>query len=198
MTRTLALAALVFTTTLTAAPRDAAAPATYTIDGTHSSVEFSVRHMMVSNVKGSFQKVTGTAVYDANNLAASKLEATIDVNTINTNEPKRDAHLKSPDFFDAAKYPSMTFQSTRFVKSGDGLKVTGELTIHGVTKAVTFNVETTPEVKDTYGKMRLGASATTTINRKDFGLTWNKMLEAGGVAVSDEVKLSLDIAFVKN
>ena len=198
MTRSFVLAALAFATALAAAPRDAAAPATYTIDGTHSSVEFSVRHMMVSNVKGSFQKVTGTAVYDANNLAASKLEATIDVNTINTNEPKRDAHLKSPDFFDTAKYPSITFQSTLFVKSGDGLKVTGNLTIHGVTKPVTFTVETTPEVKDAYGKMRLGASATTTINRKDFGLTWNKMLEAGGVAVSDEVKLALDIAFVKN
>ena len=198
MTRSFALATLAFTATLAAAPRDAAGPATYTIDATHSSVEFSVRHMMVSNVKGSFQKVTGTAVYDPKNLAASKLDATIDVNTVNTNEPKRDAHLKSPDFFDVAKYPSMTFKSTRFAKSANGLKVTGDLTIHGVTKPVTFNVETTPEVKDAYGKLRLGASAAATINRKDFGLTWNTVLEAGGVAVSAEVKLSLGIAFVKN
>lgn len=198
MLRSLSFAAFAFTALLAAAPRDAAAPATFTIDGTHSSVEFSVRHMMVSNVKGSFQKVTGTATYDANNLAASKLEATIDVNTINTNEPKRDAHLKSPDFFDAAKYPAMTFKSAKFTKSGDGLKVTGDLTIHGVTKPVTFEVETTPEVKDGYGKTRMGASATTRINRKDFGLIWNQVLEAGGVAVSDEVKLALDIAFVKN
>jgi polyisoprenoid-binding protein YceI len=187
-----------FLATLATAAVLSAAPATYTIDATHSSVEFSVRHMMVSNVKGSFQKVTGTAIYDPNNLAASKLEASIDVNTINTNEPKRDAHLKSPDFFDAAKYPAMTFKSTKFTKAGSNLKVTGDLTIHGVTKPVTFDVETTPEVKDGYGKMRLGASATTRISRKDFGLTWNQMLEAGGVAVSDEVKLALDMAFVKN
>lgn len=197
MLRSLTLTTLALAATLAAAPRDAAPP-TYTIDATHSSVEFSVRHMMVSNVKGSFQKVTGTAVYDPSNLAASKLDATIDVNTINTNEPKRDTHLKSADFFDAAKYPSMTLKSTKFTRSGDTLQVTGDLTIHGVTKPVTFTVETTPEVKDSYGKTRLGASATAKISRKDFGLTWNQMLEAGGVAVSEEVKLALDIAFVKN
>lgn len=170
----------------------------YDIDSSHSSAQFTVRHLMISNVKGTFQKVTGSAVYDPKDLASSKLDATIDVTTVDTAEPKRDAHLKSPDFFDVAKYPTMTFKSKKFAKNGEGLKITGDLTIHGVTKEVTFDVEgPIAEIKDPWGNARVGAAATAKISRKDFGLVWNQALEAGGVAVGDEVKISLDAELIK-
>lgn len=172
--------------------------AAYTIDATHASAQFSVRHLMVSNVKGTFQKFTGEAVWDPANLAAAKLEATIDVASVNTNEPKRDAHLRSADFFDAAKHPTMTFQSTKFFRSGNQLKMTGNLTIKGVTKEVTFDIDgPTPEIKDPRGKIRMGASATATINRRDFGLNYNALLETGGVVVGDEVKILLEAELVR-
>lgn len=175
-----------------------AAPATYDIDSSHASAQFTVRHLMISNVKGSFQKVTGRVIWDPGNLAVSKLDATIDVNSVNTLEPKRDAHLKSPDFFDVAKFPTLTFRSTKFSKSGNGLLITGDLTIRGVTKQVTFTVDgPTPEVKDPWGNSRLGAAATATINRKDFGLTWNAALETGGVVVGDEVKITLEAELIR-
>lgn len=175
-----------------------AAPASYDIDSSHSNAQFTVRHLMISNVKGSFQKVTGKAVYDASNLQASSLEAVIDVTTINTLEPKRDAHLKSPDFFDVAKYPTMTFRSTKFYKDGGRLKIAGDLTIRGVSRPVVLDVDgPTAEIKDPWGAYRIGASATTTINRKDFGLTWNAALETGGVAVGEEVKIAIDVELVK-
>lgn len=166
----------------------------YQIDPVHSSAHFSVRHMMVSNVRGEFAKVTGTVVYDPKNLKASSVEAVIDATSINTHEPKRDDDLKSPNFLDVAKYPTLTFKSKRVEKAGKGkLRVTGDLTIHGVTREVVLEVEgPSPEVK--IGKnVKSGVSANTTISRKDFGLTWNRALEAGGWVVGDEVKITLEI-----
>jgi polyisoprenoid-binding protein YceI len=170
----------------------------YKIDGSHSKAGFAVKHLMVSTVRGDFSKVSGTIVYDEKNPAATKVNATIDVTAINTNEPKRDEHLKSPDFFDAAKYPTITFVSKSARKTADGIAVTGDLTIHGVTKEVVLNVDgPTAEVKDPWGNARRGATATTKINRKDFGLTWNKALETGGVMVSEEVAITVDVEAVK-
>ncbi len=172
--------------------------AEYKIDPAHSAAEFSVRHMMVSNVKGQFSKVTGDIVYDAANLSASKVDAVIDTTTVDTREPKRDGHLKSPDFLDVAKYPTMTFKSTKLEKSGDKLLIKGDLTIHGVTKPVTLTVDgPTSEIKDPYGNLRFGAAATTHISRKDWGLVWNSALESGGVVVGDDVTITLDIEAVK-
>lgn len=170
---------------------------TWNIDPSHSTAQFSIRHLMISNVKGEFTKVTGQIVYDQKNPERVAAEASIDVSTINTREPDRDNHLKSPDFFDVAKYPSIHFKSKRAAKTSNGLKLTGDLTIHGVTREVTLDVEgpTTP-LKDPWGFTRVGASATTKINRKDFGLTWNQALEAGGVLVGDEVKISIDVELV--
>ena len=166
----------------------------YQIDPVHSSAQFSVRHMMVSNVRGEFAKVTGTVVYDSKNPKASSVEATIDATTINTHEPRRDDQLKGPDFFDVAKYPTLTFKSKKVEPAGAGkLRMTGDLTIHGVTKEVVLDVEgPTAEVK-MGPDLKAGASASTTINRKDFGLMWNRVLESGGVMVGDEVKITLEI-----
>ena len=163
------------------------------IDPAHSSSGFAVRHMMVSTVRGSFGKTTGTVTYDGKDASTLKVDATIDATTINTGVEKRDGHLKSPDFFDVEKFATITFKSTKAEKAADGkLKVTGDLTMHGVTKSVTLDVEVTPEVKTPMGP-RVGATATTTINRKDFGLGWNKVIEAGGVAVGEEVKITIDV-----
>jgi len=168
------------------------------IDPSHSTAQFSVRHMMVSNVRGEFGKLAGQVVLDDADLTKSHVEATIDATTINTREPKRDAHLRSPDFFDVAKFPTLTFKSTQIKKSGkDKLAVTGDLTLHGVTKPVTLDVQLTPEIKSPFGDVRRGASATGKINRKDFGLNWNKVIEAGGVVVGDEVALTIDVELVK-
>jgi polyisoprenoid-binding protein YceI len=168
--------------------------AEYTIDSAHSKAGFSVQHMMVSTVRGQFGNIHGTISYDQANPTAIKVEATIDTTTVNTSEPKRDAHLKSPDFFDVEKFPTMVFKSKSAKKTADGLAVTGDLTIHGVTKEVVLNVDgPTAEVKNMMGGFTRGASATTKISRKDFGLTWNKALEAGGVLVGDEVKITIDV-----
>jgi len=166
----------------------------YQIDPVHSSAHFSVRHLMISNVRGEFAKVTGKVIYDPKNLKASSVEATIDATSINTHEPKRDDHLKSPDFFDVAKFPTLTFKSKGVEKAGEGkLRVTGDLTIRGTTREVVLDVEgPAPEVK-MGPAFKSGASASTTVNRKDFGLVWNKALESGGVVVGDEVKITLEI-----
>lgn len=174
------------------------AQGTYEIDSSHSSAQFSVRHMMVSNTKGEFSKLTGTITYDPRNLSASKVTAVIDVSTINTREPKRDAHLKSADFFDVAKYPTMTFTSRSAWREGGKIKLKGDLTMHGVTREVVLDVDgPTPEVKDPRGGTRIGASATTQVNRRDFGLTYNRLLETGGAVVGDEVTITIDIEAVK-
>jgi polyisoprenoid-binding protein YceI len=172
---------------------------TWEIDAAHSNVEFSVRHMMVTTVKGHFQKISGVIEIDDKNITKSSVEVTIDAASVDTREPKRDSHLKSPDFFDVAKYPSITFKSTKVEKASTGkLKVTGDLTIHGVTKPVVLMVEgPSPALKDPFGRTVRGAMATSKINRKDWGMTWNKALDTGGVLVSDEVKLELNAELVE-
>jgi len=172
---------------------------TWTIDPDHSNIGFKVRHLMVSNVKGSFDKHTGTVEINDKDITKSKVEVSIDTNSINTNVQKRDDHLRSADFFDVAKFPTMTFVSKKIAQAGkDKLKVTGDLTLHGVTKEVVLDVEgPSKESKDPWGSLRKGATATTKINRKDFGLVWNKALETGGVAVGDEIIITLEIEMIK-
>ena len=172
---------------------------TWEINPGHSAAQFSVRHLMVSNVRGEFGKVTGTVDIDDKDITKSTVDATIDASTVNTRDEKRDGHLKSPDFFDVAKFPTITFKSKKVAKAGAGkLKVTGDLTIHGVTKEVVLNVEgPSKEAKDPWGNIKSGAEATTKVNRKDFGLTWNKALETGGVVVGDEVSLTIDVELLK-
>ena len=171
--------------------------ATWSIDGAHTDASFSVRHMMVSNVKGRFDKVEGTVEIDDKDITKSKVSVTIDTKSVYTDNEKRDEHLRGPDFFDVEKFPTITFESTKVAKSKGGLKVTGNLTIHGVTKSVVLDVEgPSKAIKDPWGMNRRGLSASTKINRKDFGLTWNNVLEAGGVAVGDEVKITIDAEMV--
>lgn len=170
----------------------------YVIDPSHSTASFSIKHMMIAKVHGGFEKMSGSFNYDSQNPSKSYVEATIEVGSINTRDSQRDAHLKSADFFDVEKYPNITFKSTQLEKSGDGMTITGELTIHGVTKNVSLNVEgPTPEIKDPWGNMRIGASGTTKIKRKDFGLEWNAALEAGGILVGEDVNITLEVQFVK-
>ena len=176
----------------------AAAQQTYDIDSSHSSAQFSVRHMMISNVKGEFTKVSGSIAYDPANPSASKIDATLDTTTINTRDAKRDAHLKSPDFFDTTKFPLLTFHSKQVSKVGGKLQAKGDLTMHGVTREVVLDIDgPTPELKDPWGNLRFGVSASTKLNRKDWGLGWNKALESGGVLVGEEVTITLDIEAVR-
>jgi polyisoprenoid-binding protein YceI len=172
---------------------------TWQIDPVHSTVQFKVKHMMISNVKGEFTSVTGTLELNETDVTKSKLEASIDATTINTRDPQRDAHLKSADFLETEKFPVLTFKSTSVSKETNGdLAVEGELTIHGVTRNVVFDVEApSARQKDPWGNTRIGLSATTRINRKDFGLIWNTALETGGILVGDEVTITLDVEFVK-
>jgi polyisoprenoid-binding protein YceI len=172
---------------------------TWKIDPIHSVAEFKVKHMMISNVKGRFSAVTGALNLDESDVTKSKVEATIDAASIDTRDAQRDAHLKSPDFLDVEQFPTLAFKSTSVKRAGDGeLKVAGELTIHGVTRNVVFDVEgPTAPGKDPWGNTRIGLSATTKINRKDFGLTWNAALETGGILVGDDVTLTLDVQFLK-
>lgn len=173
--------------------------AVYAIDPAHSTVDFKVRHMMVSNVRGEFSGVSGALTFDAANPGNSKVEATIDAATLNTRESQRDQHLKSADFLDVANFPTITFVSRNFLAlSPERWKVAGDLTIHGVTRQVTLDVEgPTPETKDPWGGIRIGAEATTKISRKDFGLMWNVALEAGGVLVGDEVTIHLELELTR-
>ncbi|HEY4363373.1 MAG TPA: YceI family protein [Bryobacteraceae bacterium] len=171
---------------------------TYTIDTQHSSAQFKVRHMMIANVKGEFDKLSGTVEFDPANAGLSSVEAKIDVNSISTRETDRDNHLKSPDFFDVAKFPEITFKSTKVSPAGSGLKVTGDLTIHGVTKEVTLDVdEISAEVKDGWGFLRRGTSATTRVDRRDFGLVFNIPLDAGGFVVGDHIDITIDIEMTR-
>jgi len=172
---------------------------TWQIDPAHTNVEFSVRHMMISNVKGQFQKTAGTVDVNGKDPTSAKIDATIDATSINTRVDKRDAHLKSPAFLDVDKFPTITFKSTKVEADGPGKwKVTGDLTLHGVTKPVVLEVEGTgAPINDPMGNTRAGASATTKIKRSDFGLTWNQPLETGGVMVGDEVAISIDVEAIK-
>lgn len=178
----------------------ATAPATSTwnIDPVHSVAEFKVKHMMISNVKGQFTGISGALTLDPD-VTKSSVQATIDAASINTRDPQRDGHLKSADFFDVEKFPTLAFTSAKVVRNADGdLTVVGDLAIHGVTRSVNFAVEgPTAPAKDPWGNTRIGLSATTKINRKDYGLQWNAALETGGVLLGEEVTITLDIQFVK-
>jgi len=184
---------------MSSTPAATPAAATYTIEPAHSSAHFKVRHLMIANVRGEFSKVSGTVRADPSNPAASSITAEIDVNSINTREPDRDKHLKSADFFDAANYPTIKFQSRKIEPDGpEGYTVTGDLTIRGVTREVVLNVTgPTPEIKDPWGYTRRGAEAVAKISRKDFGVAYNAVLETGGVMVGDEVEISLEVELVK-
>lgn len=182
---------LLLTAALAVSSLSLAAP--WKIDSAHSSANFGVKHLAISTVNGTLGTVTGTVDIDEKDLAKSKVEASIDVKEVNTKEPKRDDHLRSPDFFDVAKFPTVTFKSTKWEKgTGNKVKVTGDLTMHGVTKPVTLDGELSGEVVNPWGGHVRAFSGTTTINRKDFGLGWNKALEAGGVLVGEEVKISIE------
>ena len=190
---------LVTLTAVLLAATAARAETLWEIDPAHTSVQFSIRHMMVSNVRGEFRKVSGTVHADDKDLTNSVVEAKIDAASIDTREPKRDEHLRSPDFFDAAQYPTITFKSKRIAKTSEGqYAVTGDLTMHGVTQEVTLDVVgPTPPIKDPRGGLRAGATATTKLSRKDFGITWSKLLEGGGMVVGDEVSVTIDVEGVK-
>src|SRR5262245_43264136 len=185
--------------TAVAAGSGAAAESAWEIDPAHSSVQFSVRHMMVSNVRGEFRKVSGTVQGDETDPAKAKVEATIDATSIDTRNEKRDSHLKSGDFLDAEKFPTMTFKSKKIEKAGDHrYKVTGDLMLHGVTREVTLDVDgPSAVVNDPMGNVRAGATATAKLNRQDFGITWSKSLDGGGVMVGDEIDVTIDVEGTK-
>jgi polyisoprenoid-binding protein YceI len=183
---------------LLAATAAVAAPATYVIDPAQSSAQFAVTHLMVNTVKGQFSTVRGMVEYDPQNPSAAKIDATVDVSSIDTRVEKRDAHLKSADFFDVEKFPTMRFVSKRVLPAAPGkLKLLGDLTIHGITREVTLDVNGPLEGKDAPGGLRMRASATTSISRKAFGLTWNKLMETGGVVVGDPVQITVDVALIR-
>lgn len=170
----------------------------WTIDTSHSSVGFSVRHMMITNVRGEFKQFAGEVAFDAGDPGAASVNATVDIASIHTREDKRDEHLRSPDFFDAARFPAMTFASKRVVRAGDGYDLVGDLTIRDVTREVTLKVEdVTAEHTDPWGNRRIGASAKAKIRRSEFGITWNAALELGGVLVGDEVTIHIEVSLVK-
>jgi len=173
---------------------------TWKLDPAHSHAEFKVKHMMISNVKGSFSGLSGVLNLDESDYTHSTVEASIPVGTLKTGDDQRDGHLKSADFFDAEKFPTITFKSANIDSTGGAdYQVTGDLTLHGVTKSVTFSVEDVSEPsKDPWGNQRIGLSASTKLNRKDFGLTWNSALEGGGFLVGEEVAISLEVQFIKS
>ena len=171
---------------------------TYDLDPTHTSAHFSVRHMMISNVRGEFGKVTGNVTFDPDNLPASSLEAVIDAGSIRTRDEQRDAHLKSADFLDVEHFPEIRFRSTRIERSGGEYVVRGDLTIRGVTKEVSLKIEDlTPESKDPWGNLRAGVTATAKIKRGDFGVSFNMLLETGGFLVGEDVSISIDAELVR-
>ena len=173
--------------------------ATWELDPAHSSIGFAIRHMMISTVRGQFRTFTGKAVGDPASPGAASIEASIDAASIDTGNEKRDAHLKTADFLDVEKFPKITFKSKRIEPAGAGkAKVTGDLTLHGVTKQVVLDVEgPTPVIKDPMGNTKAGAHATTKINRKDFGIVWNKAMDGGGLMVGDEIDITIDVEAVK-
>lgn len=175
-----------------------AAPTTWTVDPVHSAASFFVRHMVVSNVRGELGKVTGTLTLDQADVTKSSVVAEIDVTAISTRDEKRDTHLKSPDFFDTARFPTLTFKSTKVEKAGKGkLKVTGDLTMHGVTKPVVLDVEGPSAEVTAWGMTATGFSATTKLNRQAFGVSFSKALDNGGAVVGDEISVQLELELHK-
>ena len=181
------------------APASGATAGTWAIDTAHSAAHFSVRHMMVSTVRGSFGKIEGSVELDERDVTQSVIQAAIDAGSIGTGVEARDNHLRSADFFDVAKYPTITFKSKRITKEADGrLKAVGDLTMHGVSREVTLDVDPLSQaVEDGRGGRRTGTSASTRINRKDFGLTWNRVLETGGLTVGEEVAIIIDVQLIQ-
>jgi len=176
-----------------------ATPTLWQLDPSHVEVGFAVRHLMISTVKGRFGSVQGTVVADGDDFSNAEVDVTIDAASLDTREPKRDEHLRSADFFDVAQFPTLSFKSRRVEPAGrDRYTLTGDLTIHGVTREVALDVTTEGFVRDPWGNERAGFSAKGHIKRSDFGLTWNALLEAGGVAVGDDVKLSIDLELTKS
>jgi polyisoprenoid-binding protein YceI len=170
----------------------------WNIDTSHSGVHFTVRHMVVAKVRGSFERWQGVVDFDEEKPSASKVSVRIEAASLATREEKRDAHLRSADFFDVERYPALTFESTRVEKlDGNDYRVAGELTIHGITRSVVLETEYLGGGKDPWGNARIGFQARTTINRKDFGLNWNQVLEAGGVLVGDKIEIELDVEAVQ-
>ena len=170
----------------------------WNVDTSHSSIHFTVRHLVMSRVRGSFDRWRGTVDFDAQNPEASKVSVHIDSASIDTHEPKRDEHLRSADFFDVEHHPALTFQSTRVEPLARGrFRLAGDLAMHGVTRTLELEVELLGESKDPWGNQRLGFQARTTINRRDFGLHWNQVLEAGGMLVGDTIEVEVDIEAVK-
>jgi polyisoprenoid-binding protein YceI len=170
----------------------------WTIDSKHSTAQFTVRHMGISNVSGSFTQVSGSAVINDKDITQSQVNAVIDVNSVDTRVPDRDKDLRSPNFFDAEKYPTIEFKSKRIVNSNGKLQMIGDLTMHGTTHEVTLDLEApTAELTDNSGNQRRGFSASTTINRKDYGVIWSHSLKSGEAVVSDNVKIQIDVELVK-
>ena len=190
---------IVLTGLLAAVSPTTAFASSWVIDQAHSEVGFKVKHLMVSNVRGRFTTFEGKLDLNDKDFSKSKVSVSIDVGSIDTGNEKRDGHLKSPEFFNAAKFPTIRFESTKVTRAGKGaLKVLGNLTIHGVTKPVVLKVDgPTAEVKDPWGNVKRGVSATTTISRKAFGLRWNKLTEAGGVVVGDKITIQLEVELNK-
>jgi len=176
-----------------------AAAATWVVDPAHTSVQFAIRHMMVSNVRGEFTNVTGSVEGDEAKPTEAVLQVAIDPATVNTRDKKRDDHLRGPDFFDVANHPAITFKSKSIAAAGPGaFKVTGDLTMHGVTKEIVLDVtDVTPAITDPFGKTRAGAHATTKLKRKDFGINWSKTMDNGGLVVGDEVTVTVDVEAIK-
>lgn len=177
----------------------AATTTTWQIDPQHTAAGFAVKHLMISTVRGQFKGVTGTVNWDDQDISKSTVDINIDANTVDTSEPKRDADLKSDKFFDVGKYPTITFKSKKIEPVSAGkLKITGDLTIHGVTKEAVLDVEgPTPPVKDPWGNTRVAANATTKVNRQDFGVKWNANMDGGGVVVGDDVAITIDLEMIK-
>ncbi len=170
----------------------------WALDPTHSELTFKVRHLMISNVSGSFRKFAGTLETDGDDLATAKVHFAADIDSITTNQEQRDAHLLSGDFFDQANFPQLTFEGDRMeAEGGDYYKLHGTLTLRGVSKPMTLKAEASPVVTDPYGQTKMGFTVSGVINRKDFGVSWSAVTEAGGVVVSDEVRLSAEVQFVK-
>ena len=196
--RTFRLAVVFLATSLSLVFSATAQTSTWNIDPAHSSAQFTVRHLGISNVRGAFTKVTGTVVLNEKDITGSEVSAVIDAGSVDTRVPDRDKDIRSANFLDVEKYPTLEFKSKRVVNNGGKLQLIGDLTLHGTTREVTLDVEgPTPELNDPWGNVRRGFSATTTINRKEFGVVWSNTLKTGEAVVGDTVNIQIDVELVK-